>query len=139
MSKPLKFASRVELFSENGKLRDLHREAAVRMLRNGQAVHRERGTFVRKLVLVDHHPEKTDNPMPSNSWRTSYSETLNGGNRLTIETASALAREVTTSPCRTFKMKPIRGSLKPLYEAVVREATVNTPLESHNRSKSRNQ
>jgi hypothetical protein len=50
-------------------------------------------------------------------------ETLNGGSRLNIETGTILAREVTTRPCRAYKMKLIRESLQPLYRTIVHEAT----------------
>lgn len=120
----LKFASRVDLLEESGrKVRQVHREEALRLHRNGQALHRNRGTFVRELILLDHHPKKSDNLTSSNSCRSSYKETLAGGNILTIETATTLPREVTTRPCATYKMKLIRRSLRPLYEAIIREAT----------------
>lgn len=120
----VRFASRVRLVSDNvGIVCCVHREEAERLYLSGQAVHKDRGDFVRELVLLDHQPGKSDGSTSSNSCRSIYEETLNGGSRLTIETATTPAREVTTQACRAFKMKPIRRSLLPLYVTVMREVT----------------
>jgi excisionase family DNA binding protein len=130
----------------------LRREAAERVYTNGQAIQKDRGNFVRELVLVDHHPAGADDgAKSSNSSKSSYKEMLSGGSLLKIETAGqitmhipaklfpnvvvdrrsvayeskSLAREVVTQPCRVYKLKPIRSSLRPLYMTVVREATGN--------------
>ena len=124
MSKPraVKFASRVRLVSDAvGIVCRVHREEAERLYLNGQAVHEDPGDFVRELVLLDQQPGDGDGFTSSNSCCSVFEETLNGGSRLTIETATTLAREVTTQPCRAYKMKLIRRSLRPLYETIVRE------------------
>jgi hypothetical protein len=118
----LKFASRVELRSETGrKIREVHREEAQRLHRIGQAVHGNRGKFVRELILRDYNPEPVES-VPGNSCRSTYREALVGGSLLKIETASTLAREVQTQPSLVYKLKTIPQSLRPLYETVVREA-----------------
>ena len=122
--KTIKIASRVTLVSDAvGIVCRVHREEAERLYLNGQAVHKDRGDFVRELVLLDQQPGKSDGSTSSNSCCSVYEETLNGGSRLTIETATTLAREVTTRPCRAYKMKLIRRSLRQLYRTIVREVT----------------
>jgi hypothetical protein len=122
----LKFASKVAVFSENGrKICDVHREKAARMCRDGQAFHRNRGKFVRELVVPDRGAEGVES-VPGDSRRTIYAETLSGGSDLVIETMAIPSRVVTTLPCRAYHLKDIRLSLRPLYETVIRETTANT-------------
>lgn len=76
----LKFASRVSLRSEAGEaVRELHREEAVRLYQNEQALHRNKGKSVYELFLPDLNPETPKDSISSNSLRSVYRETLNGG------------------------------------------------------------
>ena len=119
----LKFASRIRLVSETGEqIRFVHAEEAERLLRAGRALRRESGKTVRELFLPDYRPLESSFTQ-TDSRNSVYMETLNGGSRLNIETGTILAREVTTRPCRAYKMKLIRESLQPLYRTIVHEAT----------------
>jgi hypothetical protein len=71
--------------------------------------------------LPDSQPETVTDHISRNSCGSVYEETLGGGSQLVIETPNTFAREVTTQPCRVYKMKTIRRSLRPLYQTIVRE------------------
>jgi len=117
----LKFASRIRLVSETGELiRFVHAEEAERLFRAGQALRRESGKTVRELLLPDRHPQQSSF-IRSDSRSSVYKETLDGGAKLLIETRNA-TRPVVTLPCHVYKMKTIRSSQKPFYEAVVQQA-----------------
>jgi hypothetical protein len=117
-----KFASRVRLVSETGRdVCFVHAEEAERLYRNGQAIRRNPGKLIRELVLPDSQPMTVSDHISCNSCRSVYGETLAGGSQIVIEPAKTLAREVTTQPCRLYKMKTIRPSLRPMYETIVRE------------------
>lgn len=117
----LKFASRIRLVSETGEsIRFIHAEEAERLFRAGQALRRESGKTVRELFLPDHRPQEGRSAQ-SDSRRSVYKETLDGGTELLMETQSE-SRPVVTRPCRAYKMKTIRRTLRPCYETVVQQA-----------------
>jgi len=119
------FASRVALVGERGHICYVPGDHAKRIFGAPNVARRERGKTVRELVLLDHSPaaDRSEH-FSSNSLRTGYMQTLSGGEPISIETLTE-SRKLTTEPCRSYKLKRIPETLRPLYRMAVLDNLVS--------------
>lgn len=114
-----KFAESVAIYGARGLMYYADRSHAERLFRARNAKRLCQGKLVTELLMEDFNPsEKNEDHRPSNSLRAGYMQTLNGGELVSIETAKE-SRKLTTEPCRSYKLKRIPETLRPLYRMAV--------------------
>lgn len=109
----MKFAPHIELIGSVGIVRRIHTEFARRLILSGKGIAVRNGKRIVAVQLPSVPCGECDDFRGSNSLRMHKTEAHEGGNVLTIETATLLntgqfrreSRTVTTDACRVYALK----------------------------------
>lgn len=120
----MKFARRVGLFGAYGFISYVPANEAKRMHDMKIAVRvsqHDKSGYVDELTVIDYSPKRNHDRPGTNSLKAGYMETLSGGHHLRIESKTKDTRDVTTLPCRVYKLKRIDPLDRPIYQSSVLE------------------
>ena len=125
----MKFADHIELIGSFGIVTRIHAEFARKLIENGKGVPVRNGKRIVAVQLPSVPCGERDNFRGSNSLRMHKTEAHEGGNVLTIETATLLntgqfrreQRTVTTDACRVYALKHSSQVLDEVLTAERRE------------------